>query len=60
MRDPKRIDPILAKVRKAWVRHPDMRLGQLVMLLAGDADLWEIEDDQLVAGIGRRPFANDA
>ena len=29
-RDPSRIDPILARLRAAWLAHPDMRLGQLV------------------------------
>lgn len=30
MRDPIRIDPILAKLRAYWTAHPDMRLGQIV------------------------------
>ena len=30
MRDPARIDRILAVLRAAWLKHPDMRLGQLV------------------------------
>lgn len=30
MRDPKRIKPLLKKLRKLWLQHPDLRLGQLV------------------------------
>ena len=52
-RDPTRIDPILDKIRDLWKRHPDLRLGQLIFLLAGGKDLWSIEDEQLVAGIKR-------
>ena len=29
-RDPNRIDPILARLRAAWYRSPDLRLGQLL------------------------------
>src|SRR5687768_5786193 len=31
MRDPARIDRILAAVRKVWVEYPDLRLGQLIV-----------------------------
>ena len=34
MRDPKRIDKIVEALRKYWVNHPDMRLGQIVSILA--------------------------
>ena len=30
MRDPNRIDPILARLRAAWIASPDLRLGQLL------------------------------
>jgi hypothetical protein len=30
-RNPERIDPVLAALRKVWVEFPDMRLGQLVV-----------------------------
>ena len=29
-RDPNRIDPILARLRGAWIKRPDLRLGQLL------------------------------
>jgi len=31
MRDPNRIDPILARLRAAWIARPDLRLGQLLV-----------------------------
>jgi hypothetical protein len=30
MRDPKRIDKVLAALGKLWKKHPDQRLGQLL------------------------------
>jgi hypothetical protein len=30
MRDPKRIEPLLALIREAWHMHPDIRLIQLL------------------------------
>ena len=30
-RDPNRIDPILSRLRAAWHRSPDLRLGQLIV-----------------------------
>ena len=46
MRDPKRIDRILEKVRTLWKTYPDWRLGQLVVNLSGhDAFVFSIEDD---------------
>ena len=31
MRDPARIDDVLAALRAAWVESPDLRLGQLIV-----------------------------
>jgi len=48
MRDPARIDRILSLVRKIWVKHPDLRLTQLIMnALAINSDPYYIEDDDL-------------
>ena len=48
MRDPERIDRILTLIRKAWTELPDMRLGQLIINMAGPTDhLWHLEDDVL-------------
>lgn len=30
MRDPKRIKIILAELEKYWIKHPELRLGQIV------------------------------
>lgn len=34
MRDPKRIEKIVDALRKYWVNNPDLRLGQIVSILA--------------------------
>ena len=31
MRDPARIDEVLAEVKRVWDKHPDLRLGQLMV-----------------------------
>jgi hypothetical protein len=31
MRAPERIEPILQLLQQVWLRHPDMRLGQLLV-----------------------------
>lgn len=54
-RDAARITPLLARLGSAWMRHPDLRLGQLVghaaLALTGDDDPWYIEDEELVSVI---------
>lgn len=45
MRDPKRIDPMLAKLREAWTLYPDMRLGQLLVSCCQKSDIFGVEDD---------------
>ena len=46
MRDPARIDEVLAAVYDAWRATPDQRFGQLVENVRRDSDLgWNIEDD---------------
>jgi hypothetical protein len=48
VRDPERIDRILAALRLAWRNHPDMRLGQLYVNLTGTVSgVWNFEDDAL-------------
>lgn len=49
MRDPKRIQEILEKVREVWEASPDMRLGQLLINVSGqESNLWNLEDDVLL------------
>ena len=48
MRDPSRIDRVLALVGKLWKQSPDLRLGQLLMNLTTQSeDLYYLEDDDL-------------
>jgi hypothetical protein len=49
MRDPKRIDRMINKLRQVWHSSPDQRLGQLVCnLIAHDekSNVYQIEDDK--------------
>ncbi len=48
MRDPKRIGPALERIREVWERHPDMRLGQLLLAALFDDELFYIEDAALL------------
>lgn len=56
MRDPNRIDAVLAELRAAWKANPDMRLTQLVYNAANcDSRSWsavyQTEDDEVVEGL---------
>lgn len=46
-RDPKRIEPMLEKLEEAWRLYPDMRLGQLLIVIAKSNNLFGLEDDIL-------------
>ena len=49
MRDPKRIKPLLEQIEKVWLKHPDLRLCQLLSNHFPDCnDLFYIEDDKLM------------
>jgi len=52
MRDPERIDPVLAAVREIWMEYPDLRLGQLLVNAVRPAEpcpeLYSVEDSALV------------
>ncbi len=50
-RSPERIEPILEKIKEAWVLYPDMRLGQLLATCTQSANLSGIEDEELLRGI---------
>ena len=47
MRDPKRIDRIMTKLKCYWMKHPDLRLGQIVSNALGDCDVFYQEDEVL-------------
>lgn len=60
MRDPERIEPMLALVAEVWRKYPDLRLGQLIddaaVLASGAGDavsVFSIEDDVLANGLRR-------
>jgi uncharacterized protein YihD (DUF1040 family) len=55
MRDPKRIDKVLAAVKWYWMAYPDLRLGQVIenaRSLSGFAgDTFNMEEDDLLRGL---------
>ena len=55
MRDPARIDDVLAAVRAAWAESPDLRLGQLIVNAVRPTnpcpEVFYTEDDALVQGL---------
>lgn len=64
MRDPKRIGPLLKKLRAVWSKSPDLRLGQLVETAVikaneaagkggrgGGVNVFYSEDDHLERGL---------
>ena len=48
MRDKYRIDAILNQVQEIWKNYPDLRLGQLLLNVARDPELYYIEDEELI------------
>ena len=49
MRDPKRINRCLRKIKEIWNKNPDLRLGQLLINITPDAkSLYFIEDEDLI------------
>ena len=49
MRDPKRIDVVLAKIREEWTKYPDLRLMQLLVNVLGVGDHFYVEDEEFLA-----------
>lgn len=47
-RDKSRIPEVLSKVEEVWKQYPDLRLGQLLLNVCGQKDLFSIEDEGLV------------
>lgn len=47
MRDPTRIRQVLEIIQDAWERHPDLRLGQLILKVFNGEYLYTIEDVEL-------------
>ena len=57
MRDPNRISPLLAEFEALWKQHPDLRFGQLVIILqgrlGGTLDPFYTEDEEMLDVIRR-------
>lgn len=51
MRDPNRIDQLLARLKVIWERNPDLRLGQLILNVASDPVLYYVEDEELMTAM---------
>ena len=54
-----RISPVIRKLEEVWREHPDLRLGQLLIDCAGDKDLFNLEDDELMEAMERFGDEND-
>ncbi|WPC42943.1 hypothetical protein [Clostridium sp. JS66] len=50
MRDIKRIDILLDLLREYWSKNPDLRLGQILNIVASveDVDVFYLEDDKVI------------
>ncbi len=55
MRDPKRIPEVLESIRQVWERHPDLRLGQLIVIATRPKEpcpeVFNIEEAALIKGL---------
>lgn len=55
MRDPTRIPEMLNEIMEVWQKHPDMRLGQLLINCFPhyweSSDIFYIEDDKFLKSI---------
>lgn len=43
--DPERIKPMIELLKKQWEEHPQIRLGQLIVIISDRTDPFYIEDD---------------
>ena len=48
MRNPKRISELLVLIEKLWIKHPDLRLMQLLGNCLPPGDNYYTEDDELL------------
>lgn len=52
MRDPKRIDTILNRIKRIWNKYPDLRLGQLIVnVISDDSILYMLEDEEMIRSL---------
>lgn len=57
MRDPERIPEVVEALHDAWRTSPDLRLGQLVVAVAGNDDPFHIEEGEWLRRL--RAFARE-
>lgn len=48
MRNKNRIDAIINELEKIWVNYSDLRLGQLLLNVIKDPELYYLEDEELI------------
>lgn len=53
MRNPERIRPLCDRLADAWIKLPDLRLGQLLVDSLSGKDPFYIEDEDLIRMIER-------
>lgn len=51
MRDPKRIDDIMKRLKKLWKVFPDLRLGQLLANCLNYQQLYYLEDEDVMKAV---------
>lgn len=52
MRDPKRIDTILNRIKRIWNKYPDLRLGQLIVnVISDDSILYMLDDEEMIRSL---------
>ncbi|HEX8530681.1 MAG TPA: hypothetical protein VF646_11685 [Cytophagales bacterium] len=56
VRSTQHIDAVLETLREAWTQHPELRLGQLLVIAVKPkmacTEVFHAEDEQLVNGLG--------
>lgn len=58
MRDPERIDSLLAVLARYWKAHPDLRLAQIIGNATGLSDPYYFEDSELLAALLKMEGSN--
>lgn len=48
MRDKNRIPKVLKEIEEIWKQHPELRLGQLILNITDDTQLYYAEDSRLI------------
>lgn len=48
MRNKDRIDIIINRLENIWLEFPDLRLGQLLLNVSNDPELYYLEDEELI------------